>query len=84
MDLYDPCPCGSGKKFKWCCQPIYADIEKAFRQDDDGQHDAALQTLDNLAKEHGGNPEVWGRKAELLDVLSGPVVAGGGRSRLPR
>lgn len=66
MDLYDPCPCGSGKKFKWCCQPIYADIEKAFRQDDDGQHEAAIQTLDSLAKEHGGNPEVWGRKAELL------------------
>ena len=18
---YDPCPCGSGKKFKWCCEP---------------------------------------------------------------
>jgi uncharacterized protein YecA (UPF0149 family) len=19
VDKYDPCPCGSGKKFKWCC-----------------------------------------------------------------
>ena len=19
VDVYDPCPCGSGKKFKWCC-----------------------------------------------------------------
>jgi len=19
IDKYDPCPCGSGKKFKWCC-----------------------------------------------------------------
>lgn len=19
VDKYDPCPCGSGKQFKWCC-----------------------------------------------------------------
>ena len=27
LDLYSPCPCGSGKKFKWCCQHIFDDIE---------------------------------------------------------
>src|SRR5919197_815945 len=32
-DLYAPCPCGSGKKFKWCCQPIYVDINRALEQD---------------------------------------------------
>jgi len=27
----DPCPCGSGKKFKRCClvTPVVADVEKA-------------------------------------------------------
>jgi hypothetical protein len=20
-DVYAPCPCGSGKKYKWCCRP---------------------------------------------------------------
>jgi uncharacterized protein YchJ len=44
-DPYAPCPCGSGKKFKWCCQPIYAGIHRAFEQDASGQHDAALRTI---------------------------------------
>ena len=66
LDLYAPCPCGSGKKFKWCCQPIHVQITRAFQQDAEGQHDVALRTMDEIAAEHGGNPEVWGRKAQLL------------------
>jgi tetratricopeptide (TPR) repeat protein len=69
FDPYDPCPCGSGKKFKWCCQPVYVQIDKAFQQDADGQHEAALKTMDEVSAEHGGNPEVWGRKAQLLYQL---------------
>ncbi|HYV36546.1 MAG TPA: tetratricopeptide repeat protein [Gemmataceae bacterium] len=65
-DPYDPCPCGSGKKFKWCCQPIYAQIDKAFQQEAEGQHEVALRILDDVCKEHASNPEVWGRKAQLL------------------
>jgi tetratricopeptide (TPR) repeat protein len=67
-DQYSPCPCGSGKKFKWCCQPIYPGIEHALTQEANGQHDAALRILDQLIKEHPGNPEVWGQKARLLWV----------------
>lgn len=66
LDLYSPCPCGSGKKFKWCCQPIHVELDKAFRQDEAGQHEAALQSIDQVVAAHSGNPEVWGRKAELL------------------
>ncbi len=66
FDSYSPCPCGSGKKFKWCCQAIFSDIEKAFQQDANGQHDAALRTLDELVQRHPDNPEAWGRKAQLL------------------
>jgi tetratricopeptide (TPR) repeat protein len=66
FDPYDPCPCGSGKKFKWCCQPVYVQIDKAFQQDADGQHDAALRTMEEVCAEHPSNPEVWGRKAQLL------------------
>ncbi len=65
-DPYAPCPCGSGKKFKWCCQPIYANINRAFEQDAQGQHDAALRIMDQVTAEHGGNPEAWGQKAKLL------------------
>ena len=66
LDSYAPCPCGSGKKFKWCCQPIYAKINRAFEQDAQGQHDAALRLMDEVTAEHSGNPEAWGQKAKLL------------------
>jgi tetratricopeptide (TPR) repeat protein len=65
-DAYTPCPCGSGKKFKWCCQPIHAGIDKAFRQEADGQYDAALKTMDEVVAANPTNPEAWGRKAQLL------------------
>lgn len=66
LDAYSPCPCGSGKKFKWCCQPIHVEMDKAFQQDAGGQHDAALRIMDQVVAAHPGNPEAWGRKAELL------------------
>ncbi len=66
LDAYSPCPCGSGKKFKWCCQPIYARINHAWEQDANGQHEAALRILDEVIREHPGNPEAWGQKARLL------------------
>ena len=66
LDHYSPCPCGSGKKFKWCCQPIHGHIEKAFRLDADGQHEAALRILEEVTDAHPSNPEAWGRKAQLL------------------
>jgi tetratricopeptide (TPR) repeat protein len=66
LDLYSPCPCGSGKKFKWCCQPIHGQISRAFEQDADGQHDAALRTMDQIIAEHPDNPVVYGRQAQLL------------------
>jgi tetratricopeptide (TPR) repeat protein len=66
IDPYAPCPCGSGKKFKWCCQPIHVQINKAFQQDADGQHEAALRTMDEITAQNPANPEAWGRKAQLL------------------
>jgi tetratricopeptide (TPR) repeat protein len=69
LDPYDPCPCGSGKKFKWCCQPVYVQIDKAFQLDAEGQHEVALRTLQEACKEHAANPEVWGRTAQLLYQL---------------
>ncbi|MSQ94837.1 MAG: tetratricopeptide repeat protein [Gemmataceae bacterium] len=65
-DPYSPCPCGSGKKFKWCCQPIHAQIAKIYAMDEEGQHEAALRAMDTLVAEHPANPEAWGRKAQLL------------------
>ena len=66
LDLYAPCPCGSGKKLKWCCQHILVDIERAFDQAERGQVEAALRIVDGVIKAHPDNPEAWGRKAQLL------------------
>ncbi len=65
-DAYSPCPCGSGKKFKWCCQPIHVGIDKAFQQEAEGQHEAALRTMDEVIAQNPDNPEPLGRKAQLL------------------
>jgi tetratricopeptide (TPR) repeat protein len=67
-DPYASCPCGSGKKFKWCCQDIHGEIDKAFKQFADGQHEAAMQTMDAVVRQHPENAEAWGRQAQLLSV----------------
>jgi hypothetical protein len=37
VDLYSACPCGSGKKFKWCCSSVWGPIEKAYESFSKGQ-----------------------------------------------
>lgn len=66
LEAYSACPCGSGKKFKWCCQPFYSQIERAFAQDANGQHEAAEAAFDQLVQQFPDNAEVWGRRAELF------------------
>ena len=69
QDPYEFCRCGSGKKNRWCCAPLEVEIDKAWRQASMGQHEGALRTLDTLSTANSENPEVFGRKAELLFAL---------------
>ncbi|RLS51894.1 MAG: hypothetical protein DWH91_18010 [Planctomycetota bacterium] len=66
MDAYAPCPCGSGKKLKFCCQSISPEMEKAERLIDNHQPRMALNILDKLAKAHSQNPWVITRQAAAL------------------
>jgi tetratricopeptide (TPR) repeat protein len=66
LDPYVSCPCGSGKKFKWCCAPYYTHVERAFEQERLGQHEAALHTIQELTKAHPEQPAVWGYYAQFL------------------
>ncbi len=66
LDPYALCPCGSGKKFKWCCQPVHAEIEQAFDQAAQGQIETALRLMDEVVARHPGNPVVHGQKARML------------------
>src|SRR3981081_4017607 len=46
VDPYSPCPCGSGQKFKWCCQKVESYAERAQRLVGNGQDVAALKPLE--------------------------------------
>jgi tetratricopeptide (TPR) repeat protein len=51
VDPYSPCICGSGQKYKWCCQKVEAYAERSQRLAENGQFEAALKPLeDGLAK----------------------------------
>ncbi len=66
LDPYISCPCGSGKKYKWCCAPYYPEVEKAFALEEDKQHEAALAAIKDLTKKHADKPAVWGYYAQFL------------------
>lgn len=66
---YDPCPCGSGKKFKWCCQPLYVELSRADKLLENGQIEAALNVYDRLIQDHPGHAILWIHKAEILQEL---------------
>lgn len=72
---YTPCPCGSGKQFKWCCSSFYSEIEHALDQEAKGQHETALRLIDKVIEGHPNNPDAWGQKARLLWIHQKPEEA---------
>lgn len=48
MDPYAPCPCGNGKKLKFCCADIADDIEKVYKKIEGDQPQAALKQVESL------------------------------------
>jgi tetratricopeptide (TPR) repeat protein len=75
LDPYVSCPCGSGKKFKWCCAPYYPQVEKAFELERTGQHEAAAAAIKELTLAHPDKPPVWGYYAQFLYNAGQPEKA---------
>jgi len=48
LDPYSLCPCGSGKKLKFCCADIANEMMKALQLHESGQSRAALKILERL------------------------------------
>jgi tetratricopeptide (TPR) repeat protein len=69
VDPYSPCPCGSEKKFKWCCQKVEAYAERGLRLEENGQHDAALGAYDEGLAKAPKNPWLLLRKTILLSEM---------------
>jgi tetratricopeptide (TPR) repeat protein len=64
---YDDCPCGSGKKFRWCCQKAAKFGDRAEQMLEKGQIAGALQTInEGLAAEPGN---MWLRLLKVRILL---------------
>ena len=74
VESYSPCPCGSGQKFKWCCQKVEAFADKSQRLVESGQVDAAIKALDEGLLKEPGNPWLLTRKA-VIEVQAGQAEA---------
>ncbi|HUG92796.1 MAG TPA: SEC-C metal-binding domain-containing protein [Planctomycetaceae bacterium] len=67
IDAYDQCPCGSGKKFKFCCHRVTDEIEKVAKLLENHQPRAALQITERVEKQF---PEVpWAPICGALVLL---------------
>lgn len=65
-DLYAKCPCGSGKKIKFCCKDIISDIERIERMLQGEQRTAAMEKIDKLLDKHPDRPALLSMKARVL------------------
>ncbi|MEX2172432.1 MAG: hypothetical protein WD851_24135 [Pirellulales bacterium] len=61
VDPYGPCPCGSGKKLKFCCTDLVGEIEQIHRMIEGDQMRAALSHVEQTLRKHPG-------RASLLDL----------------
>ena len=74
-DIYSPCPCGSGKKLKFCCHAIVDDMDRIIRLIDGNQLRVALQQLDVLVKKAPKNAWVGTTRGMLLLDLNEDAAA---------
>lgn len=66
IDIYAACPCGSGKKFKFCCYALNDDMDRIIRLIEGNQPRVAIQQLETLSKKHPKNAWVGTTWAMLL------------------
>lgn len=80
-DVYVPCPCGSGKKLKFCCHAIVSEMSRIRKLQQNHQTKQAIQILEDLKKQHPQNPWIIttqaaslmeeGRSVEAKTILQG-------------
>ena len=81
VEPYASCPCGSGQKYKWCCQKVEAYTERAQRLLDSGQYDSALKPVEEGLAKVPDNAWLLLRKALIhlhlnqVDEAKGPLQA---------
>jgi len=68
-DSYDPCPCASGKKYKFCCQKIFLEMTEAMVACDEGKSAEALKWLDKAKAVVGETAEVLCRESVIYFAI---------------
>lgn len=68
-DGYDPCPCASGLKFKFCCKPGFADIVGAMGAAESGLQVEAMRHMSKAKRILGETAEVLCREAVVLSFV---------------
>lgn len=69
VDAYSPCPCGSGQKFKWCCQKAESHVDRGLRLERNGQPEAALAVYNEAIAKFPDLALPRIRKTALLNAL---------------
>jgi hypothetical protein len=65
IDPYALCPCGSGKKLKFCCSDVVGEIDKIHRMIEGDQPRAALRHAEQTLATHANRPSLLDLKASL-------------------
>jgi len=66
IDAYSPCPCGTGKKIKFCCPDLLGDLQKIDRMIESQQYLNCLQHIDQLQQQHPDRACLMAIKGTLL------------------
>ncbi len=77
LDVYAVCPCGSGKKLKFCCHGLEGSIEQVVRHQSAKQYKQALQLLNALDKKHPQS--AWVKNLQAFTLMMdkrGPEAIG--------
>lgn len=75
IDAYSNCPCGSGEKYKFCCQKAEAYNERAARLMHAGSTEAAFKVIEEGLRAFPTNPWLGMRRVVLLLERDGPAAA---------
>lgn len=75
IDAYSPCPCGTGKKIKFCCKDLLGDLQKIERMLEGEQYMACLAHIERLEQAHPDRACLMATKTLLLRVTGQEMEA---------
>lgn len=75
IDAYSPCPCGSGKKIKFCCKDLLGDLQKIERMLEGEQYMACLSHIERLEQAHPDRACLMATKTLLMRITGQDAAA---------